>query len=293
MTRFKVMSFNIQGSDYELGENNWEFTAQLNVETIQKYDPDVIGFQEFQDGNKATYDIHLPHYDFELGPLVARENDSGKGYHCAIYWRADRFEKLDQGYYFLNRTPWVYALHWDVVQGRGINWVRLREKTSGIVFVHMNTHLPHISERGRRNAAELIVERTPAIVGDAPAILTADFNTRSAPMRDEWLQNVPDESRDWIASHRYLWETVPYETFLAGGFRDTGVGFLDFDDPTTTTAHGLRGTDAPQIGHRIDWVLVRDGAQTFSVHDSLIIKDAQPPLYPSDHYPVLSDLTLV
>lgn len=294
MSTFKIMTFNIQGSDYDLGDNNWEYTYQLNVDTIKKYDPDLIGFQEHQDGNRATYAEHLPYYDYELGPMVARENDSGKGYYCAIYWRANRFEKLDQGYYFLNETPWVYALHWDVVQGRGINWVKLQDKQTGDVFIHMNTHLPHISETGRRNAAKLIVERTPSLAeGGFPVILTADFNTRAVPMRDEWLNNVPDDYRERLKERPYLWENVPYQTFMAGGFVDSGADFFDDNDPTIVTFHGRKGADYPRMGHRIDWILLRDGTKSFNVNDTCIITDDAPPLYPSDHYPVMSEVVLV
>lgn len=291
MTTFTVMTFNIKGSYYEDGANNWEHRASVNVTTVQTCAPDLIGFQELQEGNRATYAEHLPAYDYELGPLVARENDSGQGYHCAIYWRADRFEKLDQGYYFLNETPWVYALHWDVVQGRGLNWVKLRDKVTGTVFVHMNTHLPHISEEGRRKGAALIVERTPAIcAGDLPAILTGDFNSRAVPLREEWVAQLPPEQQALVrdASRWYLWDNVVYRTFINAGFKDSAAGFLAPDNANTDTFHGLRGLPPVQSASRIDWILLRDTAKRFQVYDTRIVHDAAPPLYPSDHYPVVS-----
>lgn len=296
MSRFTIMTFNIQGSDYELGENNWEFSAPINTQTIKKYDPDLIGFQEFQEGNRAYYAEHLPGYEYELGPLVARENDSGSGYHCAIYWKPERFEKLDAGGYFLNETPWVYALDWGVTQGRGVNYVWLRDKRTDDTLLHINTHLPHDSEEGRRNAAKLMLERLPAMRrGDIPTIMTADYNTRAVPMRDEWLVNIPEEYQGRLNREErgYLWENAVYQAFTDAGFKDSAMGFLDPDDPNNSTIHGLRGDDFPAIGSRIDWILLMDGVKSFHVHDTQIIKDAVPPVYPSDHYPVISSVELL
>jgi len=294
-----IMTFNIKGSYYEDGENNWPFRAQLNVDTIRKANPDLIGFQEFQQGNLETYNERLPEYAYELGPLVARENDSGSGYHCAIYWRADRFEKQDQGYFFLNETPWVYALHWGVTQGRGVNWVRLQDKQTGCEFIHLNTHLAHDSEEARRKGAQLIVDRMPALVaGSLPMIATADYNTRAVPLREEWVQNweaqAPDEYRGLMSREErpYLWENVVYQTFTQAGFQDSAQGFIAEDDINQNTFHGMRGSAFPQVGARIDWILLRDGSQGFTVHDTVIMRDEAPPLYPSDHYPVYAIVDL-
>lgn len=42
---FRVMSFNIRGaSDTHDGANGWSKRAALNVATIRKYAPDLIGF---------------------------------------------------------------------------------------------------------------------------------------------------------------------------------------------------------------------------------------------------------
>lgn len=44
---------------------------------------------------------------------------------------------------------------------------------------------------------------------------------------------------------------------------------------------------------RCDWILTRDGACSFKVHSCEVLRDATPPIYPSDHYPVLAELTLI
>lgn len=80
MSPFKIMTFNLKGSYYEDGANNWPLRAQLNSDTINKFTPDLIGFQEVQQGNIDHYARTLNGYDYELGAETARENNSGSGY---------------------------------------------------------------------------------------------------------------------------------------------------------------------------------------------------------------------
>ena len=44
----RVMSFNVRGASHRRdGDNLWEERAAMNVETIRRCGPDVIGFQEY------------------------------------------------------------------------------------------------------------------------------------------------------------------------------------------------------------------------------------------------------
>src|SRR5262249_29298396 len=68
MSALRVMTFNIaNGLDTEDdGENAWALRAPLNVQTIHHYIPDLIGFQQCDEGNLATYRIALPEYHYLL-----------------------------------------------------------------------------------------------------------------------------------------------------------------------------------------------------------------------------------
>jgi endonuclease/exonuclease/phosphatase family metal-dependent hydrolase len=70
---------------------------------------------------------------------------------------------------------------------------------------------------------------------------------------------------------------------LQAGFRDT---WIDCGHPDAATFHGFRGAAA--VGEdRIDWILSSGALRPLRV---TLIRDAQPPRYPSDHYPVMADL---
>jgi endonuclease/exonuclease/phosphatase family metal-dependent hydrolase len=294
MTALTVMTFNIKGSYYEDGVNNWPHRAGLNARLITAENPDLIGFQELQQGNLDTYAEHLPGYQYALGAETARENNSGHPYHCAIYWRESRFDLVKQGHFFLNETPEVYALHWGVTQGRTVNWVQLHDRLSGRHLLHVNTHLPHDSEPGRLNSARLIVNRLPALQHDvSTVIMTADFNARAHPLEPMWLARLPVEQRSAV-EHQPGWSNTNevYRIFMDAGFHDAFIEAGHQDEPALNTFHGMMGQGFPQIGFRIDWILFKDNTDHITTQSARIITDAQPPIYPSDHYPVVAQLEL-
>ena len=48
-----------------------------------------------------------------------------------------------------------------------------------------------------------------------------------------------------------------------------------------------------EVFWRVDWILTRDGTRHLHTSSSTIVRDAAPPLYPSDHYPVVSELVVL
>ena len=60
-----------------------------------------------------------------------------------IYYRTDRFELLDSGHAFLTPDGKVETQPWDSIHGprRVITWAVLKDKNTGDVFNHINTHL--------------------------------------------------------------------------------------------------------------------------------------------------------
>lgn len=262
--QFSVMSFNIRGSYHDQdGDNVWEGRAALNIATIKTYAPDIIGFQEWQQGNKASYDAHLSEYTYEMGPVSIRQTE--RRHHLAIYWKPERFKRVRSGGFYLSETPDEWSTGWGARLVRAVNWVHLREKGSGQEFVCLNTHFDHESDEARKHSAALIVERLQSICGETlPALVTADFNAR------------PDHEA--------------YRHFQQHGYRDTWVQAGHTDNPNTF--HGFKGERFSWQGARIDWILTKDGAQRFAVQSAQIITDAEPPLYPSDHYPILANLIL-
>ena len=78
---------------------------------------------------------------------------------------------------------------------------------------------------------------------------------------------------------------------------------------SVTLINNFQAKDCPMNLGRIDWILFKNKGESFRdatpnvlggvrariklIAQAQIIRDAEPPLYPSDHYPVLADFHLI
>ena len=66
-----------------------------------------------------------------------------------ISYDPERFEALDAGGFWLSETPDEYSASWGNEVIRSASWAMFRSLESGLSFLHVNTHLDHVSERAR------------------------------------------------------------------------------------------------------------------------------------------------
>lgn len=264
----KVMSFNIRGSIFDKDTpNTWEKRAPLNVAVIRAQAPDLIGFQECHSGNLLTYQQHLSDYARLLGPSILPE-DKPRSYN-AIFWRPARLTLLDSGSFWLSETPEVSSRSWNTASPRLALWARF-QLAGGGELPHLNTHLDHISVEARIRGAELIVQRLRALQTPAtPLLITGDFNCN------------PDDP-----VHQQFQDLGLEDAYLATGHEDN-------EQANSFHAYGWSkpsSSGAKRRGSmRIDWILFAAPANKLRPISCEIIRDAQPPVYPSDHYPVVAE----
>src|SRR5919202_1210886 len=118
-----LMTFNVRGSHHPDGENAWENRAALNVATIKRHAPELIGFQELQDGNLRAYETELSGYEHSLGPRYENRRPHA---HNAIFWDSSRLGLVRAGGFWLSETPERFSRSWDTRQVRSLNWALLR-----------------------------------------------------------------------------------------------------------------------------------------------------------------------
>jgi endonuclease/exonuclease/phosphatase family metal-dependent hydrolase len=255
----KAMTFNIRGArtSIEDGINAWKNRRNLNIATIQKYAPDIVGFQEAQKGNVDAYAKALPEYSSFQGFAAARQFNNDE--YNPIYWNASRFNLIDKGQFYLSTTPTKKSIGWESSLERVATWLKLREIASESAFFVLNTHFPHEGglHETRQHCATLIIQEVNALAGDLPVIVMGDFNA------------YPDSKA--------------YQRFLEAGFSDS---YADTGIEGIHTFHGFVGEKHTKLGERIDWILTK----RFSILEYQVIRDAEPPIFPSDHYPVLANL---
>lgn len=289
METFKVMSFNVRGNFQEKQpERSWDHRADLNVRTIQKYDPDIIGFQEVTADNAALYARRLVGYARDVGRTQGGRARPRWVTFNPIAWKTDRFQKVDSGGFFLSETPDVWSRGWDAAFVRAATWVRLRSRESGAYLLYVNVHLDHVSETARLNSSEVITRRLTANGENAPMIITGDFNSRAwAPADEPNISYPPAVKRDALPPGGTV-----HSVYTGAGFRDAYREAGHDDQLDMNTFHAFQGTDFPPCALRIDWILLRDGLQSLKTLSYQVIRDAEPPVYPSDHYPVMASVAL-
>ncbi len=259
---YRVMSFNIRYGTADDGPNHWEKRQQLVVETIERFDPDLLGTQETFPFQAQYLQEELKQYSY-VGKL--REPDEDDGEQCGVFFRRDRFVDLEQGHFWLSMTPDIPGSKaWDSSLPRMVSWVKLFDRRNGRVLYFFNTHFDHRGQVARSEGANVLRTRIATAVGH-PVIVTGDFNCGedSKPYR-----NLVTENRTQVPLIDTLRHIQPRVRVGEGTF------------------NGFRGRDS---GARIDWVLV---SPDFQVESAEIVKHHQNGRYPSDHFPVTAELRL-
>ena len=261
----RVMSFNVRYGTAQDGDNVWDLRRDLVVDTIEAFDPDLLGVQECLDFQGAYLLESTTGYGF-VG--VGRDDGSDTGEMCAILYRESRFELVDSGHFWLSETPDVPGSRsWDSALPRMASWVRLRTTESTVVgdgpveFLFLNAHFDHAGETARVRSAELLRERAAELAGGDPIIIAGDFNAPAV-----WASDGPF-------------------TVLAGGAGATRL--VDTYGAVEAEGAGAEGTfnafEGKTSGARIDWILV---SPDVAVGEAGIDRTERDGRYPSDHFPV-------
>ena len=186
-TELKVMSYNIRHAYVEAkdtGVKHWDNRNFASVNMVNAEKPDIIGFQEMKEAQQLYMVKNLPDYEEVF------ESRSNTKY---ILFRKDRFQKLDQGCFWLSETPEKSSYGWGSVSIRATLWVKLKDlKTKKIVYF-FDTHLDVKSYEARIKGAALNVDFMKKICGKKNVqIILGDMNTENEDdlkSFETWLQN--------------------------------------------------------------------------------------------------------
>jgi endonuclease/exonuclease/phosphatase family metal-dependent hydrolase len=259
----RVMSFNLRYGTAADGDNQWSRRQDLLADTINRYQPDLLGTQEGLDFQIDFLRQQMPRYTV-FG--VGREDGQRKGEFAAIFYRTDRFEVVESGHYWLSPTPdKPGSVGWDAAQTRMVTWMKLRIKGADApLLLVQNTHLDDQGAKARLESARMMRNFTLLHGKECALLLMGDFNTavESEPMAA--LSSVRDGGPPLFDSYRRLHPNPE---------KDEGT-FHDF-------------TGKRNRSPRIDWILVSSG---MTVRESAIDHSSRDNHYPSDHFPVTAVL---
>lgn len=257
-TYLKVMSYNVRFAS-ESPPNAWSDRLPLVLDRIRQHRPDLLGVQEPFWPQMRDLSVALPDYGWVgLGRQGGARDEFG-----AIFYRRDRFDVLDFDHFWLSDTPSVIgSTTWGNAYIRMVTWVKFRDRRTGTVVYHVNTHLDNKSDYARVRSAQLILERVRGFDPGAPVLLTGDFNAAAGASRTYDVLTGPDAFADtWTAAAR------------------------------RGPAYNTLGDWRPPVpdGTRIDWILARGPVRTLWAEIDTYQKDGQ---YPSDHFPIVANLAI-
>jgi endonuclease/exonuclease/phosphatase family metal-dependent hydrolase len=263
----QLMSFNIRFDNPGDGYDAWPHRRGMVRSMIRFHDIDLLGVQEALRAQLDDISELLPDYEwFGVCRTDGTTTPNPDNEFSAIFYRADRFERLDGATFWLSENPHeVGSRGWDAAFPRIVTWARFRRKASGEEFFLFNTHFDHMGRVARAESARLIQREIARIAGEAPVILMGDFNC------------TPEEE--------------PYQIIIAPGveprlFDALHVSELPHHGPLATWS-GFQFPGVP--GRRIDFIFV-DHNWRVSRHG--ILSDSWSGRFPSDHLPVLASVEL-
>ena len=170
-----VMTFNVRYDNPYDSLNNWKYRKDRVANAILFYDADIAGTQEVLHNQLQDLQQRLTGYEV-LG--VGREDGKEQGEYSALWYKRDRFDLKDSGYFWISETPEVPGVKgWDAACERIATWAKLEDKLTGRHLFVLNTHLDHEGIQARREGVTLLLNKIEELSEGLPVIVTGDFNS--------------------------------------------------------------------------------------------------------------------
>ena len=256
-TPFTVITYNIRMNTPSDGVNAWPLRKDKVAALLKFHQADIFNVQEALPEQMDDLVSLFPDFD-HVG--VGRDDGVRKGEHMAVFFRKTRFEKVNDGMFWLSETPDKPGFGWDAVCNRTVTWIKLKDKITKKSFYVFDTHFDHRGMKAREESAKLILKSIKEINKEnLPLILTGDLNLTK--------------------------NSVPVQSILKE--------LNDAMDKTLIPHYGPEGTsggfDVKVLPGKIDYIFINDKV-TVLRHGNL--SDSFGLFYPSDHLPVLAEVKI-
>lgn len=251
-------TFNLRYDNPNDTGNLWKDRAPVAAALIRFHQFDIVGTQEGLLNQLQDLQAKLPEYAY-YG--IARDDGKTQGEHSAIFYKKDVFNVLDSGDFWLSEHPEKPGFGWDARNNRICSWLKLKRKKDKKVFYVFNVHFDHRGVKARMESGKLVIEKIKAIAGSTPVIFTGDFNGNH---ESEWYKfiNGSGTVKDALSQAK-----DPYMN--NGSFNS-----FKTNNPSTDI---------------IDHIFI---TPQFRVKRYGVLTDTYHGKFPSDHYPVLVELSL-
>ncbi|MDD7886267.1 endonuclease/exonuclease/phosphatase family protein [Flavivirga sp. 57AJ16] len=270
-----VMTYNVLNDKGQTGSRQWSTRRVSLVNLINRHNPDFIGVQEaFSHQAKYIKDQTSLSY-FGYGTESGKsENNSPTPDEIvnSIFYNAERFDVLEKGVFWFSNDPDTpnvgFGEGTSDTHFRNCVWGKFKENVdNGEVVYIFNTHFS-LNDNIRKQQASLLMSKVEEIIEEGESVaVVGDFN--SDPNRDT-SYNIMTNEIDPI--HFIDTKSVSQTSPSGPSYTKTGMDV----GPLTS-------------GEKIDHVFTRN---VTSCNAYKVIPDYEGNYYPSDHFPVLTVLSL-
>ena len=250
---YRLMTYNIRYDNPADGENQWSKRKEFLCNQIAFYTPDVFGIQEGLSHQLAYIDSTFVDYKY-VG--VGRDDGYQKGEFSAVFYNAKKLQVLNQGTFWLSKTPNIVSVGWDAAMERICTYALLKDNTTNQKFWVFNTHFDHIGNEARIQSAKLIENKIREINTSKHAVFVmGDFNLEPESEPIQYLSKIFNDAKAVSLAKPF----GPQGTF--NGFKH--------NEPVTA---------------RIDYIFT--SKEKIKVSKFSILSDSKDCKYPSDHLAV-------
>lgn len=253
----KICSFNLRMDTPKDGNNAFFNRTPLIAEKINAYQPDVIGFQEVRPPMRNWLEENLNGYTvIGTGRGADFLNEAN-----VIAYRTDKFLTMSLDTFWLSDTPYVPGSMFTTDQSNNPRIctcaVLLVRDTTKRLRVY-NTHLDHVGPVARVQGIEMVLARIASDVQrypDTPVVLMGDFNEEPGGIVTRAIEMESD-------------------------------GLVEATRNIPGTFHGYH----PENGtSKIDYIYTN---ACWDEEKTLALTDSRDGIYLSDHYPVMTQITI-
>jgi endonuclease/exonuclease/phosphatase family metal-dependent hydrolase len=251
----RVLTWNILlGTESRLPwmSHGWPVRKAALATAVQAVAPDILCVQEALEGQIKFLEAALPRHR-RMG--VGRDDGQSAGEFCAIYFDAERFQRLDSGTFWLEKPFDAPPEGARIGPKRICTWVRLQDGRSGRTFRVYNTHL-YLTEPARSSAVREILARIQTGNPSDAVLVAGDFNATAD------------------AASRRL--------FVAAGLRSASEPTDGAMRQPTYQFYGIRTRSLDDFYISRGWRI-----RTYRILD---VKPGNT--FPSDHFGVMADVSL-
>ncbi len=254
-----VGTYNLRYDNPADSGNLWVQRSSVIAQLIRFHDFDILGTQEGLINMLEDLSEALPEYK-RYG--IGRADGKDAGEHSEIFYKKKKFKMLDAGDFWLSETPDTPSLGWDATCcNRICSWVLLKDKKTKTKFYVFDTHYDFQMDSARNESSKLVLRKIKKIVGNKPVIFMGDLNGDNT---SKWYKRIADSRK---LKDTYKLAKHPYA--FNPSWQDFGKRIM--------------------LSDLIDHIFV---SKKFKVRRWGILSDTYHGKYPSDHFPILTELIL-